>query len=214
MRSTQPWRSAFALAVVEPKPATSAAAGSCWCAKRTAKAEFVDYRETAPAKASRDMYLRPDGTVDAKASVRGYQGRLAFPARLPVLRSRLSKYGTMKLPDVMAPAIRLAEEGFPVSERRAGAAAQPAFRNSAVCHEPANLLKDGDYYQPGEILKQPELGATLRRIAKDGAAEFYHGRTAHDLAGEMKEEGGLITLDDLAHYQAQKSASHWQRRTQ
>src|SRR6201981_187005 len=62
------------------------------------------------------------------------------------------------------------------------------------------FLKNGKYYQPGEIFRQPELAATLRRIAKNGPSEFYRGQTARDLAAEMKREGGLISLEDLAHY--------------
>jgi gamma-glutamyltranspeptidase / glutathione hydrolase len=105
----------------------------------------------------------------------------------------------MKLTDVMAPAIRLAEDGFPVSERLAGM----LERSKALAQFDVSrriFLKNGAYYAPGEILKQPELAATLRRIAKNGPEEFYRGRTAHDLASEMRSAGGLVTLDDLKHY--------------
>jgi gamma-glutamyltranspeptidase/glutathione hydrolase len=191
---------AFALAVVEPQAGNIGGGGFMLVRKADGKAEFVDYRETAPAKASRDMYLSADGTVDAKASVRGYRA-VGVPGTVAGLTLALSKYGTMKLPDVMAPAIRFAEEGFPLSEMLAGLLRSHAGLQQFALSRRI-FLKDGNYYQTGEILKQPELGATLRRIAKDGAAEFYRGRTAHDLAGEMKEEGGLITLDDLEGYRA------------
>jgi gamma-glutamyltranspeptidase / glutathione hydrolase len=192
---------AFALAVVEPQAGNIGGGGFMLVRKADGKAEFVDYRETAPAKASRDMYLSADGTVDAKASVRGYRA-VGVPGTVAGLTLALSKYGTMKLPDVMAPAIRFAEEGFPLSEMLAGLLRSHASGLQQFANSRRIFLKDGNYYQPGEILKQPELGATLRRIAKDGAAEFYRGRTAHDLAAEMKEEGGLITLDDLEGYRA------------
>jgi gamma-glutamyltranspeptidase/glutathione hydrolase len=90
----------------------------------------------------------------------------------------------------MAPAIRFAEEGFPVSERLAGLLRSPKSGLQQFAMSRRIFLKNGDYYQPGEILKQPELGATLRRIANNGAVEFYRGRTAHALAGEIKRKAG------------------------
>src|ERR1700751_6311023 len=106
----------------------------------------------------------------------------------------------MKLADVMAPAIRLAEGGFPVSEKLAAScrSRETEFNQSPVSRR--IFLKNGKYYQPGEIFRQPELAATLRRIAKNGPGEFYRGQTSRDLAAEMKREGGLISQDDLAHY--------------
>ncbi len=138
---------AFALAVVEPQAGNIGGGGFMLVRKADGKAEFVDYRETAPAKASRDMYLSADGTVDAKASVKGYRA-VGVPGTVAGLTLALSKYGTMKLPDVMAPAIRLAEEGFPLSERRAGLLRSPEFGPSAVCHQPAHLL-EGRRLLPG-----------------------------------------------------------------
>jgi gamma-glutamyltranspeptidase/glutathione hydrolase len=147
------------------------------------------------------MYLKPDGSVDAKASVVGYRS-VGVPGTVAGLALALKTYGTMKLPQVMAPAIRLAENGFPVDGGlvallNASAATLDEFPNSRRI-----FLKDGMHYQAGEILKQPELAETLERIAKHGALEFYRGRIAHALANEMQREGGLITLDDLAHYAA------------
>src|SRR5271155_3506320 len=110
---------AFALAVVEPQAGNIGGGGFMLVRKADGKAEFVDYRETAPAKASRDMYLSADGSVDTKASVKGYRA-VGVPGTVAGLTLALSKYGTMKLPDVMAPAIRFAEEGFPLSEMLAG----------------------------------------------------------------------------------------------
>lgn len=192
---------AFALAVVQPQAGNIGGGGFMLVRKADGNAEFIDYREVAPAKAKRDMYFRPDGTVDAQASVRGYQA-IGVPGTVAGLTLALSKYGTMKLPDVMAPAIRLADEGFPVSERLASLLSSPHSGMQQFALSRRIFQKQGEYYKAGEILKQPELASTLRRIAKNGADEFYHGKTAHDLAAEMKEEGGLITLDDLDHYRA------------
>jgi gamma-glutamyltranspeptidase / glutathione hydrolase len=192
---------AFALAVVQPQAGNIGGGGFMLVRMADGKSSFVDYREVAPAKASRDMYLRADGTVDAQASVRGYRA-IGVPGTVSGLTLALSKYGTMKLPDVMAPAIRLAEDGFPVSERLASLLRSPHSGMQQFALSRRIFMKGGDYYKAGEILKQPELAATLQRIAKNGADEFYRGKTAHDLANEMKEEGGLITLGDLERYRA------------
>jgi gamma-glutamyltranspeptidase / glutathione hydrolase len=189
---------AFALAVVEPEAGNIGGGGFMLVRMADGKQAFVDYRETAPAKASRDMYLRPDGTIDPQASITGYRS-VGVPGTVRGMALALEKYGTMKLAQVMEPAIRLAEQGFPVDHRLAR-----MFQTSEVLGQFAAsrriFLKNGAYYVPGEIFKQPELAATLRRIAKNGPNEFYRGRTAHDLAGEIERGGGLITLDDLEHY--------------
>src|SRR5260370_8606418 len=103
----------------------------------------------------------------------------------------------MKLPDVMAPAIRLAENGFPISKRLAHEfeAERPALQRFAVSRR--IFLNDGKMFQPGDTLRQPELAATLKRIARNGAAEFYSGQTAQALVGAMSRPAGLITLDNL-----------------
>jgi gamma-glutamyltranspeptidase/glutathione hydrolase len=191
----------FALAVVSPEAGNIGGGGFMLIRPANGRAAFIDYREVAPAKASRDMYVKSDGTIDSQASLFGYRA-VGVPGTVAGLALALKTYGTMKLPDVMSPAIRLAEEGFPVSEKLAA-----SFRSmeTEFNQSPASrriFLKNGKYYQPGEIFRQPELAATLRRIAKNGPSEFYRGQTARDLAAEMKREGGLISLEDLAKYQA------------
>jgi gamma-glutamyltranspeptidase/glutathione hydrolase len=153
----------------------------------------------APAKASRDMYVKSDGTVDTQASLIGYRA-VAVPGTVAGLALALKTYGTMNLADALAPAIRLAEEGFPVSEKLAASlrSMEATFDQFPISRR--IFLKNGAYYQLGEILRQPELAATLKRVAKSGPGEFYRGRTARDLAAEMKREGGLISQEDLAFY--------------
>ena len=190
---------AFALAVVEPEAGNIGGGGFMLVRLATGRTDFVDYREVAPAKASRDMYVKPDGSVDAKASLVGYRS-VGVPGTVAGLALALKTSGTMKLPQVMAPAIRLAQEGFPVDDRlaivmRTSSSALGEFSNSKRI-----FLKDGTYFKAGDILKQPELAETLQRIAKFGPSEFYRGHTAHDLANEMQREGGLVTLEDLEHY--------------
>ncbi|HXW57289.1 MAG TPA: gamma-glutamyltransferase [Candidatus Cybelea sp.] len=189
---------AFALAVVEPEAGNIGGGGFLLVRMADGRRAFVDYRETAPAKASRDMYLRPDGTVDQKASVIGYRS-VGVPGTVAGMALALEKYGTMTLAQAIEPAIRLARDGFPVDDRLA-----EFFRHSEALAQfevsKRIFLKGGAYYAPGEILKQPELAATLSRIAKNGPNEFYRGRTAHDLAEEIGKGGGLLTLEDLEHY--------------
>jgi gamma-glutamyltranspeptidase / glutathione hydrolase len=189
----------FALAVVDPEAGNIGGGGFMLVHLADGRAAFIDYREVAPAKASRDMYVKSDGSVDSQASLVGYRA-VAVPGTVAGLALALKTYGTMSLADAMAPAIRLAEEGFQVSEKLAASlrSMETTFDQFSISRR--IFLKNGAYHQPGEIFRQPELAATLRRIAKNGPGEFYGGRTAHDLATEMKREGGLISLEDLEHY--------------
>src|SRR5215469_8909585 len=192
----------FALAVVSPEAGNIGGGGFMLIRLANGRTSFIDYREVAPAKSSRDMYVKADGTIDTQASLIGYRS-VGVPGTVAGLSLALKTYGTMKLAEAMAPAIRLAEEGFPVSEKL-----EASFRSmeSTFDQFPASkriFLKTGSYYRAGDIFRQPELAATLKRIAKDGPNEFYRGRTARNLAAEMMREGGLISLDDLAHYKAE-----------
>src|SRR6266568_1969646 len=191
---------AFALAVVEPAAGNIGGGGFMLIRFANGKTIFLDYREVAPGKATRDMYIGKDGKLDEEASVIGYRS-VAVPGTVAGLVLALKTYGSMKLPDVMAPAIRLAENGFPISKRLAHEfeAERPALQCFAVSRR--IFLNDGKMFQPGDTLRQPELAATLKRIARNGAAEFYSGETAQALVDDMSRLGGLITLDDLAKYQ-------------
>ncbi|HKS80016.1 MAG TPA: gamma-glutamyltransferase [Candidatus Acidoferrales bacterium] len=190
---------AFALAVVEPEAGNIGGGGFMLVRLANGRTGFVDYREVAPDKSSREMYRKPDGTDDLDASITGYRA-VGVPGTVAGLALALHEYGSMQLSQVMAPAIHLAEVGFPV-DARLGATLRASSRTLEQFPESKRIfLKDGAPYQQGEILKQPELAATLRLIAAKGAREFYHGKIAHELAAEMQKNGGLISLDDLAHY--------------
>jgi gamma-glutamyltranspeptidase / glutathione hydrolase len=191
----------FVLAVVEPEAGNIGGGGFMLVRLHDGRAKFVDYRETAPAGASRLMYRKPDGSDDAEASLVGYRS-VAVPGTVAGLALALKEFGAMKLPDVMAPAIRLAVNGFPVGERLAAILQESAPALDRFPTSRRIFLNAGSYYNPGDMLKQLELAATLRRIAKNGPEEFYRGQTARDLAEEMQRSGGVITLDDLAHYTA------------
>src|SRR5258707_2030762 len=191
---------AFALAVVEPAAGNIGGGGFMLIRLANGKTTFLDYREVAPGKATRDMYIGKDGQLDEEASVIGYKS-IAVPGTVAGLTLALKTYGSMKLADVLAPAIRLAQNGFPISKRLAHEFEEEhaALQRFAVSRR--IFLNDGKMFQPGDTLRQPELAATLKRIAKNGAAEFYSGETARALVDDMSRLGGLITPDDLAKYQ-------------
>ena len=191
---------AFALAVVEPAAGNIGGGGFMMVRMADGRTSFLDYREVAPGKATRDMYIKPDGKLDLEASVLGYRA-VAVPGTVSGLELALKTYGTMKLAEVMAPAIRLAENGFPVSASLAHEFAEEKKDLQRFSVSSRIFLKNGEMYKVGETLRQPELAATLKRIAKNGAREFYRGETARLMVQDMNALGGLITLEDLAQYQ-------------
>jgi gamma-glutamyltranspeptidase/glutathione hydrolase len=210
---------AFALAVVEPEAGNIGGGGFMLVRLKNGQSHFVDYRETAPKNSSRDMYTQGDAAKEKDASLVGWKS-VGVPGTVAGLALALKTYGTKKLPEVMAPAIDLAEKGFPVDARLAALLQDESATLGLFPATKRIFLKDGAFYKEGETLRQPELAATLRRIAKKGPNEFYKGKTAQDLAAEMHREGGLVTLDDLATYKpkirepllaAYKSGGHdWQ----
>jgi len=190
---------AFALAVVEPAAGNIAGGGFMLIRLADGKTTFLDYRETAPGKATRDMYIGKDGTLDEEASVIGYRS-VAVPGTVAGLELALKTFGTMKLADVMAPAIHLADRGFRVSDKLARELEEERPGLQKFANSQRIFLNGGQTFNAGDTLKQPELAATLKRIAKNGAEEFYRGETAHLLADEMERNGGFINLQDLARY--------------
>ncbi len=190
---------AFALAVVEPAAGNIGGGGFMLVRLAGGRTDFLDYREVAPEKAARDMYIGPDGKLIPQASTVGYRS-VAVPGTVSGLELALRTYGTMKLPQVMVPAIRFAEEGFPLSAKlaREFESERPTLEKFSVSRR--IFLNDGAPLKAGEMFRQPELAATLKRIAKNGAAEFYHGETARRIVADMAAMGGIITADDLAQY--------------
>lgn len=190
---------AFALAVVEPAAGNIGGGGFMLVRLADGNTAFFDYRETGPAKATPGMYIKPDDTVDEEAAVIGYRA-VAVPGTVAGLELALKTHGTMKLAEVMAPAIRLAAKGFPVSEKLVRELAEHRTNLERFPASRRIFLRNGNPYKPGELFRQPELAATLKRIARKGAAGFYRGKTARSLAREMARSGGLITVEDLAAY--------------
>jgi gamma-glutamyltranspeptidase/glutathione hydrolase len=191
---------AFALAVVEPAAGNIGGGGFMLVRLADGKSTFFDYREIAPGKATRDMYIKADGTLDNNAATIGYRS-VAVPGTVAGLALALKTYGKLPLADVLQPAIRYAEEGIPVTEKLAREFNQERADLQRFSMSTHIFLNDGKMFRAGDSLKQPELAATLKRIAKNGPEEFYKGETAKILAQDMTNNGGLITLQDLAQYQ-------------
>src|SRR5438445_465439 len=190
---------AFALAVVEPAAGNIGGGGFMLVRLANGRTSFLDYREVAPGAATRNMYIKPDGKLDEEASVIGYKS-VAVPGTVAGLELAVKTYGKMKLAEVMEPAIRLAENGFAVSEKLADELRREKTELGRFPVSRRIFLNDGKMLKAGDTLKQPELAATLKRIAKNGAEEFYSGETARMIVADMDKSGGLITLQDLAAY--------------
>ena len=201
---------AFALAVVEPAAGNIGGGGFMLVRLADGRTSFLDYREVAPGKATRDMYIGADGKLipneDVTGSVLGYRS-VAVPGTVAGLELALKTYGTLKLAEVMAPAIRLASEGFAVSEKLAHELEEkrPGLQQFPVSKR--IFLKDGEMLHAGDTLRQPELAATLQRIAKNGAAEFYRGETAREMVDDITHNGGIITARRSRAVQTKSSRS-------
>lgn len=192
---------AFALAVTHPQAGNLGGGGFMLIRLGDARAIFVDYRETAPAAARWDMFLDPGGKLVPERSTTGWLSA-GVPGTVAGLDLALRTYGTLSLAQVLQPAIRLAEKGFPVNEHLAASLAENAER---LRRDPVSrriFLRRGRPYRPGELLVQKELARTLRAIAARGAREFYEGKLARRFVREAKKAGGLFTLDDLRRYRA------------
>ena len=192
----------FALAVTYPSAGNLGGGG--FMVIRLANGDVVanDHRETAPAKASRDMYLDDNGELVPGLSTASHLA-VGVPGTVAGLLDVLEQHGTISLDAAIAPALRLAKEGFPLPD---DIAAQFERQRARFAEHPGSLAKfakaNGLAYRAGEIFRQPDLAATLERIAEHGRAGFYAGRTAALIVAEMARGGGLISRDDLQTYRS------------
>jgi gamma-glutamyltranspeptidase/glutathione hydrolase len=194
----------FALAVTHPAAGNLGGGGFMLVRIADGRTVALDYRETAPAAATRDMYLDAHGTVIPKASTRGPRSA-GVPGTVAGLALALERYGTMDLATVLRPALELARRGFPVTyplvrsiaEADSGEALADfrAFPSSARV-----FLRNGAPYSVGDTLRQPDLAWTLEQIARGGPDAFYRGAIAERIERAMRRDGGLITKADLAAY--------------
>ena len=190
----------FALAVTHPSAGNIGGGGFMLIRLADGRTTFIDFRERAPGAASRDMYLDANGKATEDSTV-GYRAS-GVPGTVRGLEYASKKYGKKSWADLVAPAVDLASKGFELSYAQAQGLKSSARGLSRFPESNRIFLKGGKFYEPGETLMQPELGRTLDRIAKQGSKDFYEGETASLLAKDMKEHGGLITLEDLKQYAA------------
>lgn len=193
----------FALEVTHPVAGNIGGGGFMLVRLANGRTAFLDFRECAPGKASRDMYIGPDGNP-TKDSIYGWRSS-GVPGSVAGFEMAHQKFGTKSWADLLEPAVKLARDGFTLSEPVAA-----SFRNAKNLEQDPEshriFQRDGNYYRAGETFKQPELADTLQRIAHNGAKEFYDGETAKRLAAAMAAHGGLIGLDDLKTYKAMERA--------
>ncbi len=183
----------FALAVTHPFAGNIGGGGFMLIRLADGRTTFIDFRERAPEKASHNMYLDANGKL-TRDSVEGWRAP-GVPGTVRGFELAQSKYGRKKWAEDMQPAIDLASNGFPVTY--ATYRSLQSKNLSKYADSRRIFQRDGHFYDVGETFMQPELAATLKRIANFGAKDFYEGEIAHKLAADMAENGGLITLSDL-----------------
>ena len=198
----------FALAVVHPQAGNIGGGGFMLIRMADGTTHFLDYREKAPAAATHDMFLDAHGNVSEHTSLIGYKA-IAVPGSVKGMAYAQKKWGKLPLATVMAPAIRLARQGFELSYSEAHDFNSDDFLGEFPASKEIflrNPQRHGERYEYGDIFRQPELARTLERIAKD-PDDFYHGAMAHELAAAVQKGGGLMTVEDLASYEVKERAA-------
>ena len=190
----------FALAVLHPQAGNLGGGGFMLIRMADGSTRFIDYREKAPVKATADMYLDSQGNVIPQASLVGYRA-VGVPGSVAGLVFAENKYGKLGLARVMAPAIRLAADGFPLAWEDARDLEDKDLAGFPESHR--IFQRDGNYYQPGDVFRQPELARTLQRIQRK-PDDFYHGDMARELAAAIQKGGGLVTEQDLSAYEVKE----------
>lgn len=193
----------FALAVVYPIAGNIGGGGFMVIRQPDGSVTTIDHREDAPSGATQEVYLDDQGNAARARSRRGYLAS-GVPGTVAGLLQALEEYGTLDRETVMAPAIRLAEEGFELSPLQANNF-NGSYSSFADFPSTASYFTKGgasEQYRPGERFVQTDLAETLKRIRDQGRAGFYEGQTAELIANQFQKNGGLITKQDLAEYEA------------
>jgi gamma-glutamyltranspeptidase / glutathione hydrolase len=189
----------FALAVTHPYAGNIGGGGYMLIRLADGRTSFIDFRERAPEKSTRTMYLDAAGNP-TRDSIEGWRSS-GVPGSVRGFELALKKYGRRTWAESLAPAVQLAAKGIAVSY----ALAESLKDSRALARDPESnriFQRDGQFFEVGDTLVQPELGRTLERIASRGPDEFYKGETARRFADEMARHGGLTSLADLASYTA------------
>jgi len=190
----------FALAVVHPQAGNIGGGGFMLLRLSDGKLHFLDYREKAPAAATVDMYWDKQGNVVPGLSTVGYKA-IGVPGSVAGMVMAEKKWGKLGLAKVMAAAIRLAYAGFPLPWEYAR-----DFRDKHLGEFPESkriFQRDGNFYEAGEVFKQPELASTLERIAAN-PDDFYRGQLAQQIVAAVQKGGGIMTAHDLANYEVKE----------
>jgi gamma-glutamyltranspeptidase/glutathione hydrolase len=191
---------AFALAVVFPAAGNIGGGGFIVAQMAGSPPVALDFRETAPAAATRDMYIGPNGKPDDRAVMGDLSA--GVPGSVAGLWAAHHRFGSRPWAELLAPAIQLADSGFTVDSSFAGVTQGDSARLSRFPASAALFLPHGHPLHPGDHWRNPRLAVVLRRIAAEGPAGFYKGPTAAAIVAEMHRGHGIITLADLAAYQA------------
>ena len=189
----------FALAVTHPFAGNIGGGGYMLVRMADGRSTFIDFRERAPEKSTRTMYLDAQGNP-TKDSIEGWRSS-GVPGSVRGFEMANAQFGTRTWAQNLQPAVDLAVKGYPVSY----ALAEGLKGSRALANDPESrriFQRDGKFFDVGETLTQPELGRTLQRIATSGPNEFYTGDTARRFADEMSKHGGIISAADLANYKA------------
>lgn len=195
----------LALAVVYPNAGNLGGGGFMVACLKSGEKLALDFRETAPAAAHRDMYLDAEGNVQNEKSINGHLSA-GVPGTIAGLFESL-KYAKLPFYELVQPAIELAEKGFIISEREAASLNEIQPELTQYNTQPSAFQKEQPW-KNGDTLIQKDLANTLKRIRDKGTAGFYGGETAALIVAEMRRGNGLITLDDLKNYKAKWRTPH------
>jgi len=192
------------LAVVE-QTSSGIGGGGFWLLHRAEDGfeVMIDGREEAPAAAHRDMYLNEDGTVNRDLAVNGPLAA-GIPGEIAALAHIAENYGNLSLAESLAPAIRIAREGFPVYEKfhsMLGWSLDDIKRWPAASEA---FLVDGEVPPMGHVIKLPDLAVVLERVANEGPEVFYQGDIARQLVEGVQDAGGIWTMEDMASYRVKE----------
>jgi len=199
----------FALAVTHPAAGNLGGGGFMMIRLKNGRTTAIDYREMAPAAAHRDVYLDKNGNLieGEGGSLVGYRAA-GVPGTVRGMELALKKYGSGKLTwsQLIEPARQLAANGFTVTYPLARSLHGSREYLSQYPETKRIYLRNGKFYNEGELFRQPELAATFARLQRFGPNEFYEGETARMIAADMKQHNGLMTLEDLRGYVAKERA--------
>jgi len=199
---------AFVLAVIYPSCGNIGGEGFLLYHGNDGKVAAIDFRLKAPAAVTPGIFLDEAGKDWRKSSVEGLHVTdsplaIGIPGTVAGLAMAHRKYGSRPWAELIDPAVRLAENGFPVSaslHKEMVASRQYFLKYPSATR--FFLKNDGTVYETGEIWKQPDLADTLKRIQKNGEAEFYSGKTAELIIAAIRRYGGIMTIEDLKNYRA------------